>query len=166
MRLSPRSLVPVLMLSLCAAAWWSPARAADATPLQATPLTTADAYAVRTSIDRWMTALSARDTEAAKQCVEEGVLGAYQGAAGDYDADSFARSLALTLRSQGEQGSWANEIEEIGGSGDVAVVRSKRTLTRSADSGSSAALTLRLLEVWQRYSDGSWRLSRFLGYPG
>lgn len=165
MRLSHRSFAS-LVLCLGSVTCMPASRAAEAMPVQAASLTTSDAYAVRTAIDGWMGALSARDAAAASRFVEAGVLGVYQGAAGDYDGDSLSRSLALTMRSQGEQGVWANEVEEIGGSGDVAVVRSKRTLTRSADSGSSAVMTLRLLEVWQRYSDGSWRLARFLGFPG
>lgn len=148
-------------LLACATAMAQSAEAVDATPL-----TTGDTYAVRASIDKWMEALSARDAKAAQGHVADGALGVYQGAVADYDAEALARSLALTFKSQGEKGSWSNEIEEILGSGDIAVVRSKRTLTRSADSGSSASLTLRLLEVYTRHSDGTWRLSRFLGFPG
>ena len=137
-----------------------------AAPVDNASLSTADAYAVRASIDKWMEALSARDAKAAQGFIDDSVQGVYQGAAGDYDADALSRSLALTFQSQGAKGTWSNEIEEIAGSGDMAVVRSKRTLTRSPDSGSASAITLRLLEVYVRYSDGSWRLSRFLGFPG
>jgi ketosteroid isomerase-like protein len=145
---------------------FAPVFAQEAAPVESALLSTKDAYAVRASIDKWMDALSARDAKASQAFVDAGAQGVYQGAVGDYDADTLARSLALTFKSQGEKGTWANEIEEIAGSGDLAIVRSKRTLTRSADSGSSAAITLRLLEVYTRYSDGSWRLSRFLGFPG
>lgn len=143
----------------------TPTLAQVASPVENATLNTADVYAVRASIDKLMEALSARDATAAQAFVDAGVQGVYQGAAADYDADAFVRSLALTFKSQGAKGVWSNEIEEITGSGDLAVVRSKRTLTRSADSGSTAAVALRLLEVYTRYSDGSWRLSRFLGFP-
>jgi len=155
--------------SLIAAAAFAasvPAFAQEAQPVDNSSLTTSDAYAVRAAIDKWMEALSARDAKAAEGFVEEGALGMYQGAAADYDRSALMRSLALTFKTQGEKGSWANEIEEIGGSGDIAVVRSKRTLTRSADGGAAGSTTLRLLEVYTRYSDGSWKLSRFVGFPG
>lgn len=151
---------------LAAAVASAPAFAQTATPVDNARISTSDAYAVRASIDKWMEALSARDPKAVQAFVDAGAQGAYQGAVADYDAETLDRSLALTFKSQGEKGTWANEIEEITGSGDLAIVRSKRTLTRSADSGSTAAVTLRLLEVYTRYSDGSWRLSRFLGFPG
>jgi len=156
----------VAAVMLAAALVSAPAFAQVATPVENATLSTSDAYAVRASIDKWMDALSARDAKASLAFVDAGAQGVYQGAVADYDADALGRSLALTFKSQGEKGTWANEIEEIAGSGDLAIVRSKRTLTRSADSGSSAAVTLRLLEVYTRYSDGSWRLSRFLGFPG
>jgi ketosteroid isomerase-like protein len=151
---------------VAAALTCAPAFAQVATPVQNATLSTSDVYAVRASIDKWMEALSARDPKGMQNFVDAGALGVYQGAVADYDADALGRSIALTFKSQGEKGSWTNEIEEIGGSGDLAIVRSKRTLTRSADSGSSASVTLRLLEVYTRYSDGGWRLSRFLGFPG
>ena len=159
MRLS-RSMTALLAGALVACGL----HAEPAMPVESAPLSTSDAYAVRSAIDKWMEALSARDLGAAH--VADGASGVFQGAAADYDNESFAKSLQLTFKSQGEKGSWANEIEEIVGSGDIAVVRSKRTLTRSSDSGSSASLTLRLLEVYSRHSDGSWRLTRFLGFPG
>jgi len=137
-----------------------------AQPVDNTTLSTADSYAVRASIDKFMEALSARDEKAAEGFIEEGALGMYSGAAADYDRATFLRSLALTFKTQGEKGSWANEVEEITGSGDMAVVRSKRTLTRSADGGAAGSVVLRLLEVYTRYSDGSWKLSRFAGFPG
>jgi ketosteroid isomerase-like protein len=160
------SILAAAMLLAVAAPAIAQVTAQVASPVENATLSTADAYAVRASIDKWMEALSARDPAASQAWVDAGVQGAYQGAAADYDADALARSLALTFQSQGAKGTWSNEIEEIAGSGDLAIVRSKRTLTRSADSGSAAAITLRLLEVYARYSDGSWRLSRFLGYPG
>jgi len=162
-----RLICTVSSLTFVAAMWIAtPALAQVASPVENATLSTADAYAVRASIDQWMQALSARDAKATQGFIDDSVQGVYQGAAADYDADALTRSLALTFQSQGAKGTWSNEIEEIAGSGDMAVVRSKRTLTRSADSGSAAAVTLRLLEVYTRYSDGSWRLSRFLGFPG
>lgn len=140
-------------------------QAQTATEVSATPLTTSDTYAINGAINKWMEALSARDAKAAEAHVADGATGVFQGAVADYDAEAFAHSLALTFKSQGEKGTWSNEIQEIVGSGDMAVVRSKRTLTRSADSGSTAATTMNLLEVYVRYSDGSWRMSRFLGFP-
>jgi ketosteroid isomerase-like protein len=159
-----------LMIALVAGALLSPmgpgVHAEPAAPVESAPLSTSDAYAVRAAIDKWMEALSARDAGQLPAHVAEGAAGVFQGAVADYDHEAFAKSLKLTFKSQGDKGSWANEIEEILGSGDIAVVRSKRTLTRSGDSGSSASITLRLLEVYSRHSDGSWRLTRFLGFPG
>ena len=147
---------------MCAALGGPSAWAQQAHAVDSASLTTSDVYAVRASIDKWMEILSAGDAKSAEAFVEEGALGIYQGALADYDSSAFMRSIELTLKSQGAKGTWSNEIEEVSGSGDMAVVRSKRTVTPEG----GTATVMRLLETYTRYSDGTWRLSRFVGFPG
>ena len=134
-----------------------------------TPLSTSDVYQVRTSIDKWMEALSARDQNAVSNYVMSDLQGAYQGAIADYDGASFERSLKLTLAGAADKDSkdsWSNDIEEVVGSGDMAVVRSTRTFTHTLAGGRATSLKMRLLEVYRRFDDGSWRMARFFGFAG
>lgn len=133
------------------------------------PLSTGDVYQLRTSIDKWMEALSARDQKSFSDYVMIDLQGAYQGAPADYDAGSFERSLKLSFSGASDKDSkdtWSNEIEEVVGSGDLAVVRSNRTFTHTLASGRANSIKMRLLEVYRRFDDGSWRMARFFGFPG
>lgn len=155
---------------LAAAAVCAPAAMAQ-TPdaVSETPLSTGDVYQVRTSIDKWMEALSARDPNAVSNHVMSDLQGAYQGAISDYDGASFERSLKLTLAGAADKDSkdsWSNDIEEVVGSGDMAVVRSTRTFTHTLAGGRATSLKMRLLEVYRRFDDGSWRMARFFGFAG
>jgi ketosteroid isomerase-like protein len=156
--------------SLAAAAAFAPAAMAQ-TPdaVSETPLSTGDVYQVRTSIDKWMEALSARDPNAFSNYVMSDLQGAYQGAIADYDGASFERSLKLTLAGAADKDSkdsWSNDIEEVVGSGDMAVVRSTRTFTHTLAGGRATSLKMRLLEVYRRFDDGTWRMARFFGFAG
>lgn len=155
---------------LAAAAAFAPAAMAQ-TPdaVSETPLSTGDVYQVRSSIDKWMEALSARDPNAVNNYVMRDLQGAYQGAISDYDGASFERSLKLTLAGAADKDSkdsWSNDIEEVVGSGDMAVVRSTRTFTHTLAGGRATSLKMRLLEVYRRFDDGSWRMARFFGFAG
>lgn len=82
---------------------------------------------------------------------------------------SFERSVKLTLAGAagpGAVGAWANEIEELVGSGDMAVARSTRTFTHTLAGGGATSVKMRLLDVYRRYHDGSSCMARFLGFPG
>lgn len=143
------------------------AQAPDA--VSETPLSTSDVYQVRASIDKWMEALSARDPNAFSNYVMSDLQGAYQGAISDYDGASFERSLKLTLAGSADKDSkdsWSNDIEEVVGSGDMAVVRSTRTFTHTLAGGRATSLKMRLLEVYRRFDDGTWRMARFFGFAG
>lgn len=155
---------------LAAAAACAPAAMAQ-TPdaVSETPLSTGDVYQVRSSIDKWMEALSARDPNAVSNYVMSDLQGAYQGAISDYDGASFERSLKLTLAGAADKDSkdsWSNDIEEVVGSGDMAVVRSTRTFTHTLAGGRATSVKMRLLEVYRRFDDGSWRMARFFGFAG
>ncbi|MFC3109997.1 DUF4440 domain-containing protein [Undibacterium arcticum] len=134
-----------------------------------TPLSSSDVYQLRASIDKWMEALSARDPKSFSDYVVNDLQGAYQGAAADYDGGAFESSLKLTISGSDDKDSkdtWSNDIEEVVGSGDVAVVRSNRTFTHTLAGGRANSLKMRLLEVYRRFDDGSWRMARFFGFPG
>ena len=76
------------------------------------PLSTGDVYQLRTSIDKWMEALSARDQKSFGDYVMIDLQGAYQGAPADYDAGSFERSLKLSFSGASDKDSkdtWSNE---------------------------------------------------------
>jgi ketosteroid isomerase-like protein len=160
-------LMAALMLAAPAAVLAQTADAAEA--VNETPLSTGDTYQLRAAIDKWMGALSARAPGAVKDYVMRDLQGAFQGASADYDADAFERSVKLSFAGAADPGSvdvWANDIEELVGSGDMAVVRSTRTFTHTLAGGRATSVKMRLLEVYRRYDDGSWRMARFLGFPG
>lgn len=144
------------------------ANAQTAGAVNENPLSTSDVYQLRASIDKWMEALSARDPNSFSNYVMNDFQGVYQGAPADYDSSAFERSLKLTLAAadKASKDTWSNDIEEVVGSGDVAVVRSHRTFTRTASGGSASSLKMRLLEVYRRFDDGTWRMARFFGLPG
>ena len=152
-----------------AAAMTNAAHAQTPDAVNENPLSTGDVYQVRTSIDKWMEALSERNPNAFSNYVMSDLQGAYQGAISDYDGAAFERSLKLTLGGAGDKDSkdtWSNDIEEVVGSGDMAIVRSTRTFTHTLAGGRATSLKMRLLEVYRRFDDGSWRMARFFGFAG
>lgn len=133
------------------------------------PLSTSDTYQLRAAIDQWMAALSARQPDAISGYVMSDLQGAFQGAPADYDADAFERSVKLSFAGAAAPDTvdvWSNDIEELVGSGDLAMVRSTRSYTRTAAGGRASSVKMRLLEVYRRHDDGSWRMARFFGFPG
>ena len=157
------------VLAASAAVFAPAALAQTPEPVSDAPLSTGDVYQVRTSIDKWMEALSERNPNAFSNYVMNDLQGAYQGAISDYDGASFERSLKLTLSGSSDKDSkdsWSNDIEEVVGSGDMAIVRSTRTFTHTLAGGRATTLKMRLLEVYRRFDDGSWRMARFFGFAG
>lgn len=145
--------------------------AASAAPdaVNESPLSTSDTYQLRAAIEQWMAALSARQPDAISGYVMSDLQGAFQGAPADYDADAFERSVKLSFAGAAAPDTvdvWSNDIEELVGSGDLAMVRSTRSHTRTAAGGRASSVKMRLLEVYRRHDDGSWRMARFFGFPG
>jgi ketosteroid isomerase-like protein len=128
-------------------------------------LATSDVYAIKNAMDAWLTSCSARDLDRCMSMYADDVVGVFQGAA-DYDFDTLKAGFALSYKKDDLDDSWSNEVEEITGSGDMAVVRSNRTLTQTPKGGGRAAtLKLRTTEILRRGDDGAWMIARFVMYP-
>ncbi|BAL27031.1 DUF4440 domain-containing protein [Azoarcus sp. KH32C] len=128
-------------------------------------LPTGDVYAIRNAIDAWLTSCSERNLDRCMSMYSDDVVGVFQGAP-DYDYDTLKAGLALSYEKDGIDDVWSNELEEISGSGDMAVVRSNRTLTQTPKGGGrTATLKLRTTEILRRGDDGAWTIARFVMYP-
>lgn len=128
-------------------------------------LPTSDVYAIKNAMDAWLGACSARDLERCMAMYADDVVGAFQGAT-DYDFETLKAGYTLAYAKADFEDAWSNEVEEITGSGDMAFVRSNRTLTQTPKGGGQAAtLKLRTTEILRRGDDGKWAIARFVMYP-
>jgi len=129
-------------------------------------LPTSDAYAIKNAIDVWLTSCSVRQLDQCMSMYADDVVGVFQGAAADYDFESLKAGYALSYKKDDREDAWSNDLEEIAGSGDMAFVRSNRTLTQTPKGGGMAAtVKLRTTEVLRRGEDGTWKIARFVMYP-
>ncbi|HJV27420.1 MAG TPA: DUF4440 domain-containing protein [Aromatoleum sp.] len=139
--------------------------AASAAQAQSAALPTSDTYAIKNAMEAWLSSCSARDLDRCMSMYADDVVGVFQGAT-DYDFDTLKAGFAQSYKKDDLDDLWSNELEEITGSGDMAVVRSNRTLTQTPKGGGRAAtLKLRTTEILRRGEDGAWTIARFVMYP-
>lgn len=129
-------------------------------------LPTSDVYAIKNAMDAWLTSCSARKLDQCMSMYTDDIVGVFQGAAADYDYESLKAGYALSYQGDDLDDAWSNDVEEITGSGDMAVVRCNRTLTQTPKGGGRAAtLKLRTTEILRRGEDGAWKIARFVMHP-
>jgi steroid delta-isomerase len=79
--------------------------------------------------------------------------------------DALCDLLKRSLADRGKSYRYALAIKEILAAGDLAAVRLTWTLTvRDKESGRETTSVEPGLDVFRRQADGSWKISRYLGY--
>ena len=132
----------------------SPAVAQSDTPAQA---------AIRAALTQWMADFNAGRAEKVCDLFARDLVAQYRGQPErGYDAlcDLLKRSLADRDKSY----SYALAIREILVEGDLAVVRLTWTLkVRGKDAAETTSVEPGI-DIFRRQADGSWKISRYIGY--
>jgi len=118
---------------------------------------------IESTLDRWMADFNAGKTEQICDLFAADVRADYRGyPTRDHKAvcDLLTKSLTDTTRAF----SYALDIKEIAVFGDVAVVRLVWTLTITEKDGGEIKSVEPGMDVFQRQTDGSWKIVRYMAY--
>jgi ketosteroid isomerase-like protein len=122
----------------------------------------ADERAIRMALRDWVDAHNRGDEERASRIWAPGVTGWFP--ASDQFTTAAAAALLGVAATTASRSTYEVTIDEILLSGDLAVVRDTWQETRHFGD-SHARRVIRSFEVWQRQSDHSWRITRWISAP-
>src|SRR5262245_36840110 len=143
-----------LRASLVSLALASPAAAQGDTPAQA---------AIRAALTQWMVDFNAGRAEKVCDLFARDLVAQYRGQP-ERGWDALCDLLKRSLADRGKSYSYALAIKEILVEGDLAVVRLAWTLTvRSKDAAETTSIEPGI-DIFRRQADGSWKISRYMGY--
>jgi len=118
---------------------------------------------IESTLDRWMADFNAGKTEQICDLFAADVRADYRGyPTRDHQAvcDLLTKSLTDTTRAF----SYALDIKEVAVFGEVAVVRLVWTLTITEKDGREIKSVEPGMDVFQRQTDGSWKIVRYMAY--
>jgi uncharacterized protein (TIGR02246 family) len=147
-----RGLACVAALSLVLV---SPAAAQSDTPDQA---------AIRAALTQWMADFNAGRADKVCALFAPDLIAQYRGQP-ERGYDQLCDLLKRSLGDRSKRYRYALAIKEILVAGDLAAVRLTWTLeVRGKDATSATASEEPGLDIFRRQGDGSWKISRYLGY--
>ncbi|HEY7666225.1 MAG TPA: nuclear transport factor 2 family protein [Xanthobacteraceae bacterium] len=144
---------------VCVAAFWL----APVSPA-ATQGDTTDEAAIRAALTQWMAHFNAGRGDQVCALFAPDLVAQYRGQP-ERGYDALCDLLKRSLADRGKSYRYALAIKEILATGDLAAVRLTWTLTvRDKESGRETTSVEPGLDVFRRQADGSWKISRYLGY--
>jgi steroid delta-isomerase len=124
--------------------------------------TMSDEAAIRGRLTAWTTAFNQRQGDQVCDLFADDVISMVRGAPNG-DKASICKQLRDALGRPDPKLSYANDIQEVLVSGDLAVVRLTWTLT-SESAGKTEVSTEKGMDVFRRGPDGVWRIARFIAF--
>jgi steroid delta-isomerase len=120
---------------------------------------------IRSAIENWRSAFNAGDEQRVCDIFAPDIIANYQGEpARDYDW--LCGMLRNALRDQEATYRYSVQVDDIIVDGDSAVVRLVWALEIDKLGSSTETVEEPAVDIFRRQSDGSWKISRYLAYPG
>jgi len=143
-----------LRASLVSLVLASAAAAQSDTPAQA---------AIRAALTQWMADFNAGRAEKVCDLFARDLVAQYRGQP-ERGWDALCDLLRRSLADRSKTYSYALAIKEILVEGDLAVVRLTWTLTVRAKDSAETTSVEPGMDIFRRQADGSWKISRYMGY--
>jgi len=122
-------------------------------------------HEIRLAIEDWRSAFNDRNEERVCDLFAPDVVANYQGEpARDYDW--LCGMLRSALRNPDVAYSYSVRIDDVIVHGDTAVVRLVWALAVEKAGDPKQTIEEGAVDIFRRQSDGSWKVSRYLAYPG
>jgi steroid delta-isomerase len=119
--------------------------------------------AIRAALTQWMADFNAGRAEEVCDLFARDLVAQYRGQP-ERDWDALCDLLKRSLADRGKSYSYALAIREILVEGDLAVVRLTWTLTVRGKDAAETTSVEPGIDIFRRQADGSWRISRYMGY--
>src|SRR5262245_8443442 len=132
----------------------SPAAAQGDMPAQA---------AIRAALTQWMADFNAGRAGKVCELFAPDLVAQYRGQP-ERGWDALCDLLKRSLADRGKSYSYALAIKEILVEGDLAVVRLTWTLTVRGKDAAETTSVEPGIDIFRRQADGSWKISRYMGY--
>jgi uncharacterized protein (TIGR02246 family) len=120
---------------------------------------------IRAAIENWRSAFNARDEDRVCALFAPDLVANYQGEP-ERDFTSLCEMLRAAIRDPGTKYRYSVEISEIVVYGDAAVVRLVWALEINKAGSPTQTVEEPAVDIFHRQADGSWKVSRYLAYPG
>lgn len=119
---------------------------------------------IRRAIENWRSAFNARDEKGVCALFAPDLVANYQGEP-ERDYASLCEMLRAAIRDPDVTYHYSVQIIEVMVYGDAAIVRLAWAL--EIDKAGSPAQTIEepAVDIFHHQADGSWKISRYLGYP-
>jgi steroid delta-isomerase len=119
---------------------------------------------IRAALMQWMADFNAGKSDRVCGLFAPDLVAQYRGQP-ERDYNALCDLLKRSLSDRTKKFSYALDIKEIIVTGDLAVVRLNWTLTiRRTDAPEETTQEEPGMDLFRRQADGSWRISRYLGY--
>jgi steroid delta-isomerase len=119
--------------------------------------------AIRAALTQWMADFNAGRAEKVCDLFARDLVAQYRGQP-ERGWDALCDLLKRSLADRGKTYSYALAIKEILVEGDLAVVRLTWTLTVRGKDAAEATSVEPGIDIFRRQADGSWKISRYIGY--
>jgi len=120
---------------------------------------------IRSAIEDWRAAFNARDEDRVCALFAPDLVANYQGEP-ERDYASLCETLRAALRDPDTTYRYSVEINETMVYGDAAVVRLVWALEIDKAGSPAQKIEEPAVDIFHRQADGSWKISRYLAYPG
>ena len=118
---------------------------------------------IRQALAQWTENFNAGRTDKVCDLFAADVRADVRGAA-ERDHAAICNLLVSSLKDESKHYSYAMDIKEVLVFGDVAVVRLVWTLTVKLGNGASVESVEPGMDIFQKQSDGSWKIIRYMAY--
>jgi len=120
---------------------------------------------IRSAIENWRSAFNEGDEERVCELFAPDIVANYQGEPAR-DHDSLCDMLRSALRDRDATYRYSVQINDVMVDGDSAVVRLVWALEVEKVRSPTETFEESAVDIFRRQSDGSWKISRYLAYPG
>ena len=120
---------------------------------------------IRSAIENWRAAFNARDEDRVCALFASDLVANYQGEP-ERDYASLCEMLRAAIRDPDVAYRYSVEINETVVYGEAAVVRLVWALEIDKAGSPKQKIEEPAVDIFHRQADGSWKISRYLAYPG